>query len=93
MKWSQSKKEKDGFDSGDWHFSAKTAPTCVGARIYLHAKQSEPAWHGGVIIGWKTMSLPGENHKCMFTYELKGDYHIICPVKWARWKAIVRLDE
>jgi hypothetical protein len=28
-KWAPSKKEKDGFDSGDWYFSAKTAPTFV----------------------------------------------------------------
>jgi hypothetical protein len=90
-KWGR--REKDQFESGDWDFGAKTAEKFVGARIYLHAKQTEPAWHGGRILKWHRTPHPSKRHKVMFVYEIDGDFQVLCPVKWARWKAMDHSSE
>lgn len=74
------------FETGNWAVANKTADLIVGGRIYLHEKQSQPAWHGGIVVGWRASNEAG---RVAFTYRVDGPFRTKCPGGWGREKAIV----
>jgi hypothetical protein len=82
-----SKVEPTLFETGKWKIGEKTAAEAVGGRIYLHEKQSEPAWHGGTIISWRRSDIADRQ---IFTYSVDGPFRVVCTTGWGREKAIVR---
>jgi hypothetical protein len=75
------------FETGNRVVSEQVAKEVIGGRIYLHEKQSEPAWHGGTVTGWRHSPEPGRQ---IFRYTVDGLFRIRCPGKWGQEKAIIR---
>lgn len=47
-------KEADGeWESGNWVVAEETAEKLVGGGLYLHEKQTHPAYFGGVILSFR----------------------------------------
>ena len=75
------------FNTGNWAIAEATAEEAVGGHIYLHEKQAAPAWHGGLIIGWRSSPEPD---RLIFTYQTTGDdFRLVCEEGWGREKAII----
>jgi hypothetical protein len=80
-------KDEGRFESGDWYVSDDVANEAIGGRIFLHEKQSSPAWHGGRIVAWR----PTKNlTRKIFTYEVDAPFRFVCRENWAQEKAVIR---
>ncbi|CCV12533.1 hypothetical protein MESS4_430179 [Mesorhizobium sp. STM 4661] len=84
------KLENGLFETGEWTVAGNTADELkhTRGRVFLHEKQKEKAWHGGVVLDWRPS--PKDSKRKIFTYRVDGPFRSICPGNWSREVAIVR---
>ena len=75
------------FETGDWAVSDATASESIGGRVYLHEKQKDAAWHGGVIMSWAHAT---EHGRKILTYKVDGPFRLKHLEGWSQEIAIVR---
>jgi hypothetical protein len=77
------------FESGNWVATDLLSSLAIGGKIFLHISQREPAWIGGTILDYRPAPKPQERRK-VFICHRDFDYKLLCPVPWAREKAVAR---
>ena len=69
------------YETWEWVISDKVAEEAIGGRLYLHAQENRPAWHGGTITSWRPSTTPGRK---IFSYTVDGQFRMVCPGQWGQ---------
>ena len=81
-------RELSTWESGQWTVGDATADRLIGGRLYLHERQDERAWHGGIIEAWRPVE--GNPSRKIFTYRVDGPFRVLHREGWAQEISLVR---
>lgn len=60
------------WETGFWKVSEQEAAAAVGKRIYLHKKQADPSYFGGIVVGYRWDEWEGQP-RVVFQFDLTDD--------------------